>query len=113
MLTIKNIGELIGHKFIEPNTDVLYEVIDISTTDIDYPNSYSMQLGRFATIYDPNTFYPHKRLVGVKTIILDRIQTNGAYKMWNSNNTSTLSLELSISLMDRKEKLIEAIEFVM
>ena len=40
MLTIKNIGELIGHKFIEPHLESAYEVIDIDTTEIDYPNSY-------------------------------------------------------------------------
>ena len=33
MLTIKNIGELIGHKFEDG-----WEVISIDTTEIDYPN---------------------------------------------------------------------------
>ena len=37
MLTIKNIGELIGYKFMELHLESAYEVIDINTTEIDYP----------------------------------------------------------------------------
>ena len=112
MLTIKNIGELIGHKFIEPHLESAYEVIDISTTEIDYPNSYSIQLGRFSTIYDPMTFSPHKRLISTKTIILNRMAFKGVYRMHNINDV-TNSLRLDISLMDTKEKLIAAIKFIM
>ena len=112
MLTIKNIGELIGYKFMELHLESAYEVIDINTTDINYPNCYSIQLGRFSTIYDPMTFSPHKRLISTKTIILDRMGFNGAYRMYNINDV-TNSLRLDISLMDKKEKLIAAIKFIM
>ena len=107
MLTIKNIGELIGHKFEDG-----WEVINIDTTEIDYPNSYSIQLGKGIMIYDPNTFIPHKRMTSTKTIILDRMGFKGTYRMHNLKDV-TNSLSLDISLMDKKEKLIAAIKFIM
>ena len=107
MLTIKNIGELIGHKF-----DDGWEVINIDTTEIDYPNSYSIQLGKGIMVYNPMTFTPHKRMTSTKTIILDRMGFKGTYRMHNPTHV-TNSLSLDISLMDKKEKLIAAIKFIM
>ena len=107
MLTIKNIGELIGHKFEDG-----WEVISIDTTEIDYPNSYSIQLGKGIMVYDPKTFIPHKRMTSTKTIILDRMGFKGTYRMHNPTDV-TYSLSLDISLMDKKEKLITAIKFIM
>jgi hypothetical protein len=105
MLTIQNIDKLIGHQFSNG-----WEVVDIL---LHYNQKiYSIQLGRFVTIYDPMTFTPHKKLTENGAIFLERTQKNGGYKMWNSR--STLShLAMDISLMDTMDKLIKAIEFIL
>ena len=108
MLTIKTIGELIGHKFEDG-----WEVTNIDTTDIDYPNCYSIQLDRFGPmIYNPMTFNSHRKLMGSKWLILNRMGFKGTYRMHNLKDV-TNSLSLDISLMDKKEKLIAAIKFIM
>jgi hypothetical protein len=107
MLTIKNIGELIGHKFEDG-----FEVLNISTVEIDYPNSYSIQLAKYTLLYNPMTFTPNKRISESRTIILDRMGFKGAYRMWNPIHIQN-SLRLDISLMDKKEKMIAAIKFIM
>ena len=108
MLTIKTIGELIGHKFEDG-----WEVTNIDTTDIDYPNCYSIQLDRFGPmIYNPITFNSHRKLMGSKWLILNRMGFKGTYRMHNLKDV-TNSLSLDISLMDKKEKLIAAIKFIM
>ena len=109
MLKIKNIDKLVGHEFITSNSN--WKVVSV-VSDIDYPKTYSIQLVRFNTIYDPMTFMPHKRMVENGAILLERTQKNGAYKMWNSKDTINY-LALDISLMDTMDKLIKAIEFIL
>jgi hypothetical protein len=110
MLTIKNIDKLIGHEFTKLHTERNWEVIDILPYHNE--NRYSIKLGKFITIYDPNSFSPVKRIIETNTIILDRIQRDGKYTMWNGDDKIN-NLAMDISLMDTKEKLIAAIEFIL
>ena len=109
MLKIKNIDKLVGHEFITTNSN--WKVVSV-VSDIDYPKTYSIQLVKFVTIYDPMTFNPHKRMIENGAILLERTQKNGAYKMWNSKHKLS-HLELDISLMDTMDKLVKAIEFIL
>jgi len=109
MLKIKNIDKLVGHAFIGTSSNWI--VVSV-VSDIDYPKTYSIQLARFNMIYDPMTFMQHKRMVENGAILLERTQTNGAYKMWNSKHKLS-HLALDISLMDTMDKLIKAIEFIL
>lgn len=108
MLVIKNIGELIGHKL--PND---WEVADIGF-DTDFPNTYSIHLGRFSPIiYDPMTFTPQRKLLSSKTLILKREQSNGTYALYDGKDSLRNHLALDISLLDTKNKLVAAIEFIL
>ena len=109
MLKIKNIDKLVGHEFLVGYEN--WKVVSV-VSDIDYPKTYSIQLVKFVTIYDPMTFNPHKRMIENGAILLERTQKNGAYKMWNSKHKLS-HLELDISLMDTMDKLVKAIEFIL
>ena len=109
MLKIKNIDKLVGHEFITGYSN--WQVVSV-VSDIDYPKTYSIQLSKWVSVYDPNTFSPHKRMIENGAILLERTQKNGAYKMWNSKHKLS-HLELDISLMDTMDKLIKAIEFIL
>ena len=110
MLKIKNIDKLVGHEFLVGYEN--WKVVSV-VSDIDYPNTYSIQLVKFVTIYDPMTFNPHKKMIANGAILLERTQKNGAYKMWNSKDNKDNYLALDISLMDTMDKLIKAIEFIL
>ena len=113
MLVIKNIGELIGHQFTKLHTERNWEVADIGF-DTDYPNTYSIYLGKFTPVlYDPMTFMPQRKVLESKTILLKREQTDGTYALYDGKDTLRNYLALDISLMDTKEKLIAAIEFIL
>ena len=108
MLVIKNIGELIGHKL--PND---WEVADIGF-DTDFPNTYSIHLGRFSPrLYDPITFNSHRKLLASKTLLLKREQSNGTYAFYDGKDELRNHIALDISLLDTKNKLVAAIEFIM
>lgn len=113
MLVIKNIGQLIGHKFTQLHTERNWEVADIGF-DTDFPNTYSIHLGKFSPLlYDPMTFSPTRKLLETKTILLKREQSQGTYALYDGKDSVRSHLALDISLMDTKEKLIAAIEFIL
>lgn len=113
MLVIKNIGQLIGHKFMQLHTERNWEVADIGF-DTDFPNTYSIHLGKFSPLlYDPMTFSPTRKLLETKTILLKREQSQGTYALYDGKDSVRSHLALDISLMDTKEKLIAAIEFIL
>lgn len=111
MLTIQNIDKLIGQEIRQSHWEYTWEVVNVLGS-MQPPYEYRIQLSRFNTIYDPMTFTPHKRLAESKTIILEREQKDGHYKMYNPTD-NTNSLNLDISLMDTQNKLIAGIEFIM
>ena len=113
MLVIKNIGQLIGHKFTQLHTERNWEVADIGF-DTDFPNTYSIHLGKYSPLlYDPITFNATRKLLESKTLILKREQVNGTYALYDGKDSVRSHLALDISLMDTKEKLIAAIEFIL
>ena len=108
MLVIKNIGQLIGHE-LQNN----WEVADIGF-DTDFPNTYSIHLGKYSPrLYDPITFNSHRKLLETKTLILKREKVNGTYTFYDGKDSVRSHLALDISLMNTKEKLIAAIEFIL
>ena len=113
MLVIKNIGELIGYELTQLHTERNWEVADIGF-DTDFPNTYSIHLGKYTPLlYDPITFNSHRRLIDHKTILLKREQCQGKYTLYDGKDKVRTHLELDISMLDTKEKLIAAIKFIM
>ena len=111
MLTITKIDKLIGHQFNGAD-GIIWEVADVLGS-VQPPYEYRIELGNYSPrLYDPMTFNSTRKLLGTKTIILEREQKNGHYKMYNPKDNIN-SLNLDISLMDTQNKLIAAIEFIM
>jgi hypothetical protein len=107
MLTIQNIDRLVGYQFTNA-----WEVVDINENNQRGFAAYEINLAKFNTIYDPNTFAPHKRVSATTMIVLNREQMNGKYEMYESPYRQGHSLQMDISLMDSMSKLIAAIEFL-
>lgn len=113
MLTIKNIENLVGHVFSKPHTERDWEVIGIITNSIESVNVYSIELAKFALIYDPMSFAPHKKMIEKTIIVLERDCIDGGYKLYNIKNGLRDHLNMEKHMLNSMNKLILAIDFIM